>query len=71
MPRFSPIGFGAGRDVLQAPLSEDRLGQHGRGGGAVTGPTVGTSFGRNLTDQSGAPPFLVTCPLELEPLATG
>jgi hypothetical protein len=39
---------GAGRDVLEA-FTEDRLGQHGRRGGAVAGDVVG--LGRHLLDQ--------------------
>ena len=40
MPRLSAHRVGAGGDVLQA-LADDRLGQHGRGRGAVAGDVVG------------------------------
>ena len=42
---------GAGGHVLQA-LADDRLGQQGGGGGAVTGDVVGR--GRDLADELGA-----------------
>ena len=42
---------GAGGDVLQA-LGDDRLGEHGGGGGAVAGDVVG--LGRDLFQQLGA-----------------
>ncbi len=42
---------GAGRDVLQA-LANDRLGEHGGGGGAVAGHVVGG--GRHLAHQLSA-----------------
>ena len=41
-------GAGAGGDVAQA-LADQRLGQHGGGGGAVTGDVVG--LGGDLLDQ--------------------
>ena len=37
---LEPERVGAGRDVLQAG-ADDRLGEHGRGGGAVAGDVVG------------------------------
>src|SRR5579863_5993249 len=43
--------IGAGCDVLQA-LANDRLSEHGRSGGAVTGDVVGR--GRDLADELGA-----------------
>ena len=42
---------GAGGDVLQA-LADDRLGEHGRGGGAVAGDVVGRRG--DLADELGA-----------------
>ena len=40
MPRLSAERVSAGGDVAQA-LADHRLGEHGRGGGAVTGDVVG------------------------------
>ncbi len=51
MPRLRSIGLAPGGDVAQA-LADQRLGQHGRGGGAVTRDVVG--LGRHLLDELGA-----------------
>ena len=50
MPRLSPSRAGAGGHVAQA-LVHERLGQHGGGGGAVTGDVVG--LGGDLLHQLG------------------
>ena len=51
MPCFRPSGAGAGGHVAQA-LADQRLGQHGGGGGAVTGDVVG--LGGHLLHELGA-----------------
>ena len=53
---------GAGGDVAQA-LADHRLGQHGGGGGAVTGDVVG--LGRDLLDQLGAQVLVRVVELDL------
>ena len=62
MPRLSAIGFGAGGDVAQA-LVDHRLGEHGRGGGAVTGDVVG--LGGDLLGQLGAEVLVRVLQLDL------
>ena len=51
MPRFMRHRVGAGGDVLQAGL-DHRLGEHGGGGGSVTGDVVG--LGGDFFDELGA-----------------
>ena len=51
MPRLSPIGLAPAVTLLEA-LAEDRLGQHGRGGGAVTRDVGG--LGGDLLQHLGA-----------------
>ncbi|ESP97698.1 DNA polymerase II large subunit [Streptomyces sp. GBA 94-10 4N24] len=53
---------GAGGDVAQA-LADQRLGQHGRGGGAVTRDVVG--LGRHLLDELGAEVLVRVVALDL------
>ena len=66
MPRLSSIGVGAGGDVAQA-LVHDRLGQHGRGRGAVAGDIVG--LGRGFLEELGA--HVLERVLELDLLGDG
>ena len=63
---LEPHRVGAGGHVLQA-LAEDRLGQHGGGGGAVTGDVGG--LGRDLLDHLGA--HVLVGVLELDLLGDG
>ncbi len=51
MPSLEQHGVGAGGDVAH-PLVDDRLGQHGGGGGAVAGHVVG--LGRGFLQELGA-----------------
>ena len=62
MPRLRSDRGGAGSDVAQA-LADHRLGQHGGGGGAVTGDVVG--LGRDLLGQLGAEVLVRVLQLDL------
>ena len=62
MPRLSSIGVAAGGDVAQA-LVDHRLGEHGRGRGAVTGDVVG--LGRDLLGELGAEVLVRVVELDL------
>jgi hypothetical protein len=66
MPRLRRHRVGAGGDVAQA-LADQRLGQHGGGGGAVTGDVVGLLG--DLLDELGAD--LLVRVLELDLLGDG
>ena len=63
MPRLQLHRVGAGGDVLEA-LAEDRLGQHGGGGGAVAGQVAGLGgdflhhLGAHVLDRVGQLDFL-------------
>ena len=59
---LEPHRVGAGRDVLE-PLAHDRLGEQGRGGGAIAGHIVGG--GGNLAHQLGALVFKRVTQLDL------
>ena len=66
MPRLRRHRVGAGGHVAQA-LADERLGEHGRGGGAVTGDVVGLLG--DLLDELGAD--LLVRVLELDLLGDG